>query len=94
MSEYKEKDVEKIIQEDGIDEPVVMLDGFNNAFIGVTVSENNIRAVYDYDMMVNCLMEKDGMTDDEAVDYISYNTIRAIPYMEQNSPIVFRRIPE
>ena len=57
---------------------------YDDAFIGV--SEDN-RAVYDYDKMVLYLMDKDKMTAEDAVDFISYNTIRSLPYYE-NSPII------
>ena len=54
------------------------------AFLGVS-SDN--RAVYDYEKMVECLMEGDGMDEDEAADFISYNTIRSLDYV-QGAPIV------
>ena len=37
--------------------------------------------------MVEWLMETDGMTQEDAVDFIDYNTIRALPYFT-NSPII------
>lgn len=48
------------------------------AIIGIT---DDGAVVYDYDKMVQFLVQKDGMTEEDAVDFISYNTIRAIPYM-------------
>lgn len=57
---------------------------YASAFIGI--SEDN-RAVYDYDKMVEFLMDKDGMTDIEAIEFIEYNTIRSLPYFE-NAPII------
>ena len=51
----------------------------------------NYHAVYDYDKMVECLMEEDGMTDEEAMDFISYNTIRSLPYVEK-APIIINMI--
>lgn len=58
---------------------------YEDAIIGV--SEDG-RVVYDYDKMVASLMSKDGMTMDEAVDFISYNTIRALAYAGEKAPIV------
>lgn len=49
---------------------------YDTACIGISEDE---RAVYDYDLMVQHLMEKDGMTSEEAEDFICYNTIRALP---------------
>lgn len=58
---------------------------YASAFVGV--SEDN-RAVYDFDKMVEYLVEKDGLTDIEAIEFIEYNTIRALPYFGENAPIV------
>ena len=57
---------------------------YDDALIGVT--EDN-RAVYDFDKMVEYLVETDGMTNIEAVEWIEYNAIRALPYTE-NAPII------
>lgn len=57
---------------------------YASAFVGITTDGN---AVYDYDLMVKCLMEEDGMEELEAIEFIDYNTIRALPYF-QYAPIV------
>lgn len=57
---------------------------YDNAIIG---TDDNSRVVYDYDKMAECLMEEDGMSYEEAVEFIDYNTIRALPYVD-NGPIV------
>ena len=46
-----------------------------------------IRVVYSYEKMVEALVAEDGMTDEEAREFIDYNTIRALPYFP-NAPIV------
>lgn len=58
---------------------------FDCAIIGVT-SDGNV--VYHYDMMVSHLMEIDNMTNEEAVEFIDYNTLRAIPYAGVLAPVV------
>ena len=69
--------------EDGL---IVFTDpDFDSAIIGATTDG---RVVYDYDKMVENLMESDRMTQDDAADYISYNTIRSIPYMGQKAPVI------
>ena len=67
-------------------EDVVVFENFSydGCLIGVT-SDN--RAVYSFSKMVEWLMETDGMTQEDAVDFIDYNTIRALPYFA-NSPII------
>lgn len=61
---------------------------YDNAIIG---TDDNSRVVYDYDKMVECLMEEDGMDYEEAVEFIDYNTIRSLPYYP-NGPIVVHGI--
>ena len=46
------------------------------------------RIVYDYDKMVEYLMNNDGWSDIEAIEWIEYNVIRSIPYMGSDAPIV------
>lgn len=45
------------------------------------------RVVYDYSRLVEAFSEN-GMTHDEAVEWIDYNVLRAIPYMGKLAPIV------
>ena len=35
---------------------------------------------YSYEKMIECLMEEDGMGYEGAMEFIDYNTIRALPY--------------
>ena len=58
---------------------------YDTAIIGV--SEDG-RVVYDYDEMVLYLMDGDGMTEEEAEDFINYNTIRSLPYAGEGAPII------
>ena len=67
-------------------EDVVVFENFSydDALIGV--SEDG-RAVYDFEKMVEWLCRTENFTPDEAVEWIEYNTIRALPYYE-GAPIV------
>ena len=58
---------------------------YDDALIGV--SEDG-RAIYDYEKMIEWLMKEEGWTCEEAVDWIEYNTIRALPYMGEDAPII------
>lgn len=74
----------------GYEEAVI----FNNpdydaAIIGIS-SDN--RVIYDYDLMIECLMLDEGMSMEEAMDFIDYNTIRALPYSGPDGPIVMSRL--
>jgi len=68
------------------DETFTIIDGFDDAIIGVDAYSEPIRLVYSINDIVDCLM-KEGMSDEEAIDYYEYNTARAVPYMP-NSPIL------
>ena len=71
-------------------EEAVVFDGpdYDEAIVGV--SEEG-RAIYDFDKMVQILVERDGMEEMEAIEFIEYNSIRALPYVA-NSPIVMTRL--
>ena len=57
---------------------------YDSAIIGVS---DDGRVIYDYDMMIQCLMTDDGMSEMEAADFISYNSVRATAYIP-DGPIV------
>ena len=50
--------------------------------------------MYDYDQMVVFLMEQEGMTEEDAVDFIDYNTIRSLPYAGETAPVIMIKLPE
>lgn len=68
-------------------EDVVIFENYSydDALIGVT---EDGRAVYDFDRMVRWLVETEDFTAEEAIEWIEYNTIRALPYMGDNAPII------
>lgn len=66
------------------DQPFVILDGLDNAVIGV--DQNAERLVYSINAIVDCFVEE-GMEPDEAIEFYEYNTARAVPYIE-NAPIL------
>lgn len=76
----------------GLEEAVVFENpDYDSAIIGYDA--NSERVVYDYDKMVEHLMDE-GWDCDDAVEFIEYNTIRACPYMGERAPIVMRAIPQ
>lgn len=62
---------------------------YDDALIGVT---EDGRAVYDYDKMVAWLVETEEFTEEEATEWVDYNTIRALPYMGEKAPIIMYTI--
>ena len=65
--------------------------GFVDAIVGFDAHHKKV--VYDYEKMIECLMNEDGMTDEEAIEFLDYNTLRTVPYME-NPPIIIMPILE
>ena len=63
---------------------------YDEAIVGTT---HDGRVVYDFYRMCECLMEQDGMTFEEAAEFIDYNAVRSIPYVEKG-PVIMYPIPE
>lgn len=58
---------------------------YETALIGYT---EDGRAVYEYDKMVQYLIDKNDMDELEAIEWIEYNTMRALPYFGEFAPII------
>lgn len=80
---------ERLVDE-GFEDVVIFEDyGYDDALIGVT---EDGRAVYDYDLMVDWLVRTEGWTEEDAIEWIEYNTIRALPYAGPSGPLIMHRI--
>ena len=62
---------------------------YDDALIGVTYDN---RAVYDYEKMVEWLISTEGFTEEEAIEWIDYNTLRALGYFGEDAPIIMYQI--
>jgi hypothetical protein len=62
---------------------------YDSSIIGVTTDG---RVVYDYDKMVEELMQDEEWSYEEAVEWIDYNTIRSLPYAGDNAPIIMYKL--
>ena len=58
---------------------------YDTALIGVT---DDNRAVYDFEKMIEWLVETQNFTCEEAIEWIEVNTIRALHYMGGYAPII------
>ena len=59
---------------------------FDNSIIGVSTDG---KLLYDFKKMIDELVDEEDMTEEEAVDFIEYNTIRAIGYFDSDfKPII------
>lgn len=76
--------LDEILNELGISAVVFESPAYLNAIVGISHDD---RLIYDYDKMIDCLMQEDNMSYEEAMEFINYNTISALPYFP-NAPIV------
>ena len=72
---------------DMLDDDAVVFDNpsFDNSIVGVTT---NGQAVYCYEKMIQELMHDDDISEQDAIDWIEFNTLRIIPYIGEMAPIV------
>ena len=73
------------------DEEVMIFENYDydRALIGYS---DDYRAIYDYDLMVEYLIDKEEWGYEEAIEWIEYNTIRALGYYGSKAPIIMYRI--
>lgn len=69
---------------------MLLADGFDDAIIGIgeRAGQPTI-AVYDFDLCVAVLCERDNMSIDEATDYMYYNVVGS--WMGDETPIFVHR---
>jgi len=63
-------------------------DGFNNAILGVCTHFSHEVVIYDYEKCVSILMNRDGMTDEDAREHMEYNVCGA--WVGENTPVFLR----
>jgi len=63
----------------------MMANGFEEAIIGLDTSGEVFRVVYDIDAIISILMERDEMTEEDALEYFSYNVQGS--YVGEGTPI-------
>lgn len=81
---------EERVLDAGYEDVVLFSDfSYDDALIGIT--EDN-RAVYDYNLMVDWLMRTEGWSYEDSVEWIDYNTIRALPYAGEDAPIIMYQL--
>lgn len=79
-------DAKERIVDNGYEDVVVFENySYDDALIGITTDN---RAVYDYDKMVEWLVEKEGFGEEDAMEWIDYNTVRALGYAGPDGPII------
>jgi hypothetical protein len=58
-----------------MDDPdTLFADGFEDALIGIGRQFNRELALYDYEKCIEILMERDGMSREDAIEFFEFNT--------------------
>lgn len=58
---------------DGYEQPIVVMDGFDSAIIGIIEVRHRPVVIYSYDLMIDTLVVRDKMSADDASEYIDFN---------------------
>lgn len=89
-----DKEIEEYIEENGFNLSVYFTNpNYASAIIGIS-TEGNV--VYSYERMIDYLMKTDDMTYEDAVDWIDYDVVRSIPYIQKmgTMPIIIYEVME
>jgi len=83
-------DVRDLISE--WNDEALMADGFDEAILGISqrVGMEDVVA-YDRDKCISVLMDRDGMSSEDAVEYFEFNVAGA--YMGENTPVFISMFP-
>ena len=70
-------------------ENAITIDGMNDAIIGYCEDEDyNLCFIYDYHKIINIFVERDEMTVEEAMEFISYN----FSFPKEQAPVIMYRL--
>jgi len=76
-----------------VNEDMLFADGFDEALIGMAQSAGKATvALYDMDLCVTILEERDGMDAEEALEYLYFNVVNS--YMGENTPMFATMFPK
>jgi hypothetical protein len=75
--------------ENSTNDQTMFADGFEEAVIGTNYTNGVRKVVYDMDLMIRVLMERDEMTEEDAIEYLEYNVWNT--YVGEGTPIYIQR---
>jgi hypothetical protein len=77
------------IEEEFADSEMLFADGFDEAIMGVVVASAgngyHEQVLYDYQKCIDILVKRDGMTQDDAAEFLEFNTVGA--YVGEHTPL-------
>lgn len=84
------EETKKLLSEWNLDNAVVFENpSYETAIVGYDIHSKRI--IYDYNLMIYYLEVNEQMTEEEAAEFIDFNTIRSLDYIE-NAPIILYEI--
>lgn len=69
-------------------EDTLLADGFEDALIGFGYQHSKILAIYNYDRCVDVLMNRDGMSEEDALEHMEYNVVGS--YVGEYTPVFLK----
>jgi hypothetical protein len=79
-----------------MNDDTLTIDNYDFALIGMCMTwHGNMlveRCIYDGPMIIEAMVEQDGMTEEEAIEYIDFNIVGA--YVGETTPIIMWPILE
>lgn len=72
------------------DDPLLFADGYDAAIIGVCWRETRPLIVYDLDRIVAILVKRDGMSQEDALEFCEFNIADA--WLGEGTPLFVKRI--
>lgn len=80
------EDVERWVEENQIE--LALLEGMDSAIVGIVDDGlESPKVVYSKRKILNALQDQ-GMSEQDALEWYGYNTVRALPYMGPIAPCV------
>lgn len=75
-----------------MEDELLFADGFYNAVMGVASRAGQPDVVaYDYEKCVQILVERDDMTEEEALEYMEFNVVGA--FVGERTPVFITPLP-
>ena len=71
-----------------LDPKILLVDGFDDALIGITYRDDELVALYSEEKIIQMLIYEHDMTCDDAIEYFDYNIEGA--YMGKKTPVYYR----
>ena len=71
-------------------EDALLADGLDTALIGFGTVFHHAVAIYDFNLCVEVMVKRDGMTEDDAIEFLEFNTTGA--FVGPHTPVFLRSV--